>query len=129
MPTIAQRQRRQLGVVHADITTARTGAYYAAAGAQRIAADVVTGPIAATKKVTVQLLQATDGAGAGAKPLGAPVEKVAPAGGGALLVTAEAKTEQLDDGYSYVAVQISSDNAGAVIGTAVLLFGDNRYNP
>ncbi|MGB9826603.1 MAG: hypothetical protein ACPLRU_08015, partial [Desulfofundulus sp.] len=70
--------------------------------------------------------------GTGAKTLGSAVEKVVTnAAGEAIFLTAEVKASDLDlaNGYTHVAVQVSSDNATAVNGAAVLIFGDLSFRP
>jgi hypothetical protein len=119
------------GVAPQDITTARTGDYVDVSGAQRILAAVTTATIAQTKKVTVQFKQAKDADGTGAKDLGDAVVATAPTGGAALTPVAEANIGELDsaNGFTFVAVNIVSDNGTAVYGGAVMILGDNRYNP
>lgn len=126
---ISEGLRTLAGVAPQDITTLRTGAFVSVAGAGRLLAAITTGSVAATKKVTAQFRQATDAAGTGAKNLGDPVEVIAPSGGAALTFAADANVERLDNGFSFVAVALSSDNATAVTGSAVLLLGNNRFNP
>lgn len=118
-------------VINADITTLRTGAYVEMAAAQRVMAIATTGSIAQTKKLAIQLKQAQDTSGTGAKNLGAEVDIVAPTGGSVLTGIAEAQINDLDlaNGYHCVAVAISSDNASGVAGSAVLILGNNRYVP
>lgn len=127
--SLSQSLRVLPGVIPQDISAVRTGSYVDVSGAQRLLAAVTTGSIAATKKVTVQFLQATNSAGAGSKALGAAVEKVAPTFGAALDTVAEAKIEDLDEGFGFVAVRLSSDNGAAVYGSAMLILGGNRFNP
>ncbi|MGB9845889.1 MAG: hypothetical protein ACPLRH_00095 [Desulfotomaculales bacterium] len=122
----------QKAVAPADIITAKTSVYYSMAGIGRVLAVLTTATIAQGKKATIQLMQAKDAAGTGAKALGAAVEKVVTdAAGEAVFLTAEAKASDLDlaNGYSHVAVQVSSDNATAVYGAAVLIFGDLSFRP
>jgi polyphosphate kinase 2 (PPK2 family) len=119
-------------VVPQDIVGGKTSAYYSMAGIGRVLAVLTTDTIAQTKKATIQLMQAKDAAGTGAKVLGSAVEKVvADAAGENVFLTAEAKASDLDlaNGYTHVAVQVSSDNAMAVNGAAVLIFGDLSFRP
>lgn len=128
---ISELIRTLLGVLNADIAAAdRTGAYHDVSGANRIMARLDTGAVGAGNNATIQLLQAKDDAGTGAKALSAAVSKVS-AAGGVLAVEVEAKTEDMDtnNGFTHVAVQVGSDNATAVIGSAVLLLAGNRFNP
>ncbi|TCM56160.1 hypothetical protein C8J36_103530 [Rhizobium sp. PP-F2F-G48] len=126
---LSQGLRARASIVPQDITTLRTGTFVDVSGAQRILAAITVATVAATKKITVQFRQAQDAAGNGAKNLGSPVDKVAPAGGAALDLTVDAKSEQLDPNYSFVSVTLVSDNASAVYGSAMLLLGGNRFNP
>lgn len=114
-------------IVDADITAAKTGGYVSLVDYRQAQAVVTTGTVAATKKVTVQLMQATSSAGAGAKVLGDPVEVVAGTGGEAITVAVEANASQLDDGFTHIGVQTVSDNATAVIGAAVIIRANGRY--
>ncbi len=125
---LSQRLRVKTALTPQDISAAKTSPFVSIAGAGQLLVAVTTGAVTATKKVTLQLLQAQDAAGTGAKPLGAAVEKVATSNG-PLELTTEAATERLDDGFGFVAVQLSSDNGAAVIGAAFLIQGNNRFNP
>lgn len=128
---LSQSLRTRAALAPQDITTARTGPFADVAGGQRMLAVVVTGPVAATKKVTAKFLQAQDAAGTGAKDLGSALDTVAPAGGAALSPMIEAKIEDLDtnNGYGFVALNLVSDNASAVLAGASLILGNNRFNP
>ena len=122
----------QYGVQSADIVTPATGPYVDASGAGRILGSGQTETaVAQTKKLTVELLQATDAAGAGAKALGSAVEVVAPAGGSKLKALVEAHQSDMDHagGFKFVAVKISSDNATAILAGSQLILGDLRYRP
>lgn len=119
-------------VVPQDIVGGKTSAYYSMSGIGRVLAVLTTGTIAQGKKATIQFMQAKDAAGTGAKILGSAVEKVvADAAGENVFLTVEAKASDLDlaNGYTHVAVQVSSDNATAVNGAAVLIFGDLSFRP
>lgn len=118
-------------VVPQDIVGGKTSAYYSMSGIGRVLAALTTGTIAETKKATIQLMQAKDATGTGAKALGTAVEKIAGVGGEAIFLTAEVKASDLDlaNGYTHVAVRVSSDNATAVNGAAVLIFGDLSFRP
>lgn len=126
---LSQRLRVKAAVIPQDIQAARTSPFASVVGAGQIMAAVTTAAVAVNKKVVVQFLQATDAAGTGAKALGDPVQKVATGSAGPLDLVAEAYTERLDEGFSFVAVQISSDNGAAVLGSAMLISGNNRFNP
>lgn len=126
---ISERVQIKQGVTPQDIVGGKTSAYYSMAGVGRVLAQLTTATVAEGKKATIQLMQAKDAAGTGAKVLGAAVEKVAGVGGEAIFIQAEANASDLDiaNGYSYVAVQVSSDNAVAVNGAAILIFGDLAF--
>ena len=118
------------GVLPQDITTDRTSAYYPMTNAARVAAQLTTGTIADTKKATVQLLQAKNATGTGAKALSALVEYVVDNEAGApAFIQVEATADQMDKDFTHVAVKVTCDNAQAVQGAAVLAFGDLRYRP
>ncbi len=128
---ISQTQRVRPSLVPQDITVARTGAFIDVSGAQRLLASFNVATVAATKKVTVKLVQARDAAGTGAKDLTAAFDTVAPAGGAALAPTIDAQITDLDsaNGYGFAAAYAVSDNAAAVYGAATLILGGNRFNP
>lgn len=121
--------RLSRGAVLRDVTTAASTGFVAAAGARRIAAHVITGAgPAGDSTVTVQLRQATDAAGSGAKDLGSAVAvAVAESEFGDQVV--ETLVEQMDtnNGFTHVAVQVSATDAIDV--AATLLRGENRFNP
>jgi len=119
----------QEGVTPQDIVGGKTSSYYSMAGIGRVLAVLTTATVAETKKATIQLMQAKDDQGTGAKVLGTAVEKVADAGGEVIFLQVEAKASDLDlaNGYTHVAVQVSSDDAVAVNGAAVLIFGDLSF--
>lgn len=128
---ISETQRIRTSVVPQDITTLRTGAFIDVSGAQRMAAAVAVATVAATKTVTVQLMQAQDAAGTGAKVMGAPAVLTAPTGGAPIDAVVDAQITDLDsaNGFSFLAVQLSSNNATAVYGSGLMMLSGNRYNP
>ena len=125
---LSQRLRVKAAVIPQDIQAARTSPYASIAGSGQIMAAVTTAALLVGKKATVQFLQAQDAAGTGSKNLGSAVDKVATVAGPVDFV-AEAYTEGLDDGFSFVAVRLSSDNGAAVLGSAMLIAANNRFNP
>ena len=125
---LSQRLRINAAVTPQDIQTAKTSPFVPIAGAGQLMAAVTTAALLVGKKAVVQFLQATDASGTGVKSLGAAVEKVATVAG-PVAFTAEAYTERLDEGFGFVAVQLSSDNGAAVIGSAMLISANNRFNP
>lgn len=112
-----------------DIATDRTSAYQPMKDVGRVVATANIATVAEGKKATIQILQAKDSSGTGAKALSALVEDTAGTGGEAMYLKVEAEAADMDDGFTHVAVQVTSDTAVAVIGSADLLFGDFRYNP
>ena len=114
-----------------DITTQRTGAYVDMSGAQRALVVATTGTVTAASTVTLQLMQAQDTAGTGAKVLGSPIVLTAPVGNGPLAPSADVQITDLDtaNGFKCIAARLVSNSGSAVQGAAVLLFGGNRYAP
>ena len=126
-----EQVKAKFALINADITTDRTSSYVSPAGYKKIVALLTADTVAATKNATVQLLQATSDAGAGAKALTTPVEFVAPSGGATVAIMAEADIDQLDvkNNFKFVAVKVTSDNSTAVIGSATFLLADADYRP
>lgn len=114
-------------VTPVDIATDRTGVYLPLADYRQVMATVTTDTVAATKNVTVQLFQAKDAAGTGAKALSALVTKVAATGGEKITLSVEANTSKLEKGYTHVTAQVTSDTAVALLGAAVLVRGGGRF--
>lgn len=113
-----------------DIGTADvTGTYVAVRDYRKIMATLHTEALTAGKIATVELLQATSSAGAGAKSLKTAVSATAPTGGGAVKAQVEARVDELDsnNGFEYVAVKVTCDETGKV-GAATLALGDKRYS-
>lgn len=129
MKKILEEISPSLNVGNADITTARTGSYVDASVATKIAAIGFGIDVAETKKITLQLMQAKDADGTDEKVLGGAVSKTSAADDSDLLCAAEVSHDELDadNGFTYVAAKISSDNATAVVGGAVLLKGGLRH--
>lgn len=118
------------GVVSDDIATADlTSDYYSMANARRVGAKLFTDTIAQTKIATIQLLQAKDDQGTDSKALTSVVTVTAPTGGAKLQAYVEAMAEDMDraNGYTHVAVVVGSDNATAVIASAVIILGEKGY--
>jgi hypothetical protein len=110
-----------------DIDTDRTGLWLPVTHYRRALAVVTTDTVAQTKNVTIQLMQATDAAGTNAKALSDVVTKVAPTGGAKLTLQVEAKSDELDEGFTHVSAKVTSDNGAVVNGAAVLIRGEGRY--
>lgn len=122
--SIGERYQIVSALAPQALDAAKTSAYQSMANRFRVLAVVTTGTVAATKKVTVQLKQATDSSGTGAKNLGTAVEATAGTGGEAIFLTAEAAVGDLDiaNGYSHVAVSVSTDDTNEPEAAAILLF-------
>ncbi len=120
----------QTAVTPQDISAGVTSSYYSMAGIGRVVAAATTAALGVGKKLTIQFKQAQDAAGLNAKNLGNAVNVVM-AAGGAAFGTAEIQTTDMDanNGFTHLAVQISSDNGVAVDGAAVLAFGDRMFVP
>jgi hypothetical protein len=111
------------GVYNADISTARTGPWYQITDASRIMAGVLTGALVGADVVTVRVMKATNGSGAGSTV--AAEETFTAATTAAQAVTAEIQTDLLGAGFTHVAVQILCTEARA--GTGFLALGGLRY--
>jgi hypothetical protein len=109
-----------------------TTPYVAIATARKLLALIAFDALAATKTLTVQFMQATSTAGAGAKTLDAAFVYTSPAGGLANgTFYADAECNDLDDahGFDFVAVNVTSNAAVACKASATLVAGSDRYNP
>lgn len=115
----------------ADIDTAdQTGAVYVKMdGYRRVAAIAHSAAPGATKKLTVQLKQATDAGGTGSKVLGTAVSATA-TGTEALVAIAEAGVDELDlaGGFLFVSATIGTDKGSAVVGGCTLLQTQGRFS-
>ncbi|MFD1675413.1 hypothetical protein [Alicyclobacillus fodiniaquatilis] len=109
----------------ADISATKTSAYFSMANYRRVLAVSNVASIAEGKTTTIQLMQATDDQGTGAKVLGDAV--TVNGAGAAVSATVEAFASDLDDGFTCVAVQIVSTADSPIYGAALLLRGDGRY--
>lgn len=108
-------------------TTDRTSSYFSMENYRQVQGVLNTATVAAASNATIQLMQAQDSSGTGAKTLSALVTKVAGVGGEAFVLSIEADASDLDDGFTHVAVQITSDQGTAVNGSAVLIRGNGRH--
>lgn len=127
---ISERVRAEVGLATADIDTPATGPWYPAANARRIRALLVTGAPSTGKKAKLELLQAQDGSGTGAKELVPAVESAAAESGQTeIFLQAEAQSSDFDEanGFAFVAVKASTDNGAELNASAVLEFADERY--
>lgn len=130
MKTLTEEIDVVLGVTPQDIGTADVvGAYIAVSGYTKMLATLVTASLTATKIATVELLQATSSAGAGAKALAAAVSATAPTGNGVVIAEVGASVDDLDsnNGFAYVAVKVTCSE-DAKVGAATLALGGKRYS-
>lgn len=115
----------------ADIDTAAVAStvYHSVAGYRRAVVHGHAAAPGAEKTLTVQMKQATDDEGAGAKDLGNPVV-VAAEGTEALLAVAEAWVEQMDhaNGFTFVGATVKTNKGSAVRGGASLILDCGRYS-
>lgn len=112
----------------ADIVTPRSSTVFqSVAGYDRLTGVGVSSALASGKKMTVQLRQATDANGTGAKNLG--TAKVGDAQ--QREVMADARVEDMDhvNGFTFVGVQVSAtDNGTAVNGSGLVILDQGRFS-
>jgi len=114
-----------------DVGTADvTGAWTTVADAKRFVVLAKAGAVTAAKILTVQLRQAQDAAGTGAKDLGTPVTSVGVGGAAPPDVEIEHYAADLDskNGFTFVTAVLGIDE-NAKLGAAYLVRGDRRYVP
>lgn len=114
-----------------DVGTADvTGTFVDVSDCRRFAVLAKAGAVTAAKILTVQLRQAKDAAGTGAKDLGAPVTSVGAGGNPPADVEIEKACWDLDgaNGYTHVTAVVGIDE-NAKLGAAYLVRGDRRYVP
>lgn len=112
-----------------DVTTDRTSSYFPVADYGWVAAIVTTDAVAQTKVVTIQLLKAINANGDSPAAWSSVVTETAPTGGSTLTAKVEKDVDDIGDGYTHVAVKVTSDDTGNAVGAAVLLRGSPRYAP
>lgn len=118
------------GLAPVDITEEKTSPFLAMNEFRRIVILVNTGKVDSGKKVTVQLMQAKDAAGAEAKPMGNPVEKtVEEATGEMVHMVLESHVSEMEEGYSHLGVKLGTNNPAGVTGAVEILRGEPRYYP
>ena len=111
-------------------TTLESAEFYEMGMSRKVLAVAYIDTLAAGQWFEVQLRQDVDASGAtDPEDLGDEVRVLAPAGGGPVIVQVEADVSEMNlaEGKRFVGVAIESEaqcDAGAV-----LIFGDNRYNP
>lgn len=128
---LSERAVETVAIFPQDINGgAVTSSYFSAAKSRIFKALGFAKAVAATKKITLELLQATDSSGTGAKALGAAIAVTNTTGSAKdLTAVAEARVEEMDvaGGFSHVAVRISTDNGATLLAAAVFEQGDLRY--
>ena len=126
---ISEMIKVEEGVLNADIATDRTSTWYDASHWRRFAAKIFAKAVNTGQVVTVQLLQATSDAGAGSKALSA-VTTITASGSPTedLAGWAEAQDTDFDDGFSYIAVKLTSDDT-TVLANANLIMAEGRFSP
>lgn len=126
---ISEMLQVEEGVLNADIATDRTSAWYDASQFRRFAAKIFAKAVATGQVVTVQLLQAQDDAGTGSKALSSVTTVTATASPTEdLSGWAEAQDTDFDDGFSYIAVKLTSDDT-TVLANANLIMAEGRFKP
>jgi hypothetical protein len=114
-----------------DVGTADvTGTFVDVSACQRFAVLAKAGAVTAGKILTVQLRQAMDAAGTGAKDLGTPVTAAGAGGNAPADVEIEKATGELDgaNGFTHVTAVLGIDE-NAKLGAAYLVRGDRRFVP
>lgn len=114
-----------------DVGTADvTGTFVDVRDCNRFVVLAKAGAVTAAKTLTVQLRQAKDAAGTGAKDLGAPVTSVGAGGNPPADVEVEKRGDELDhkNGYTHVTAVLGIDE-NAKLGAAYVVRGDRRYVP
>jgi hypothetical protein len=130
---ITETNQIETGIQPIDIATAdRTSKYVNMANFGRIAALAFGKAIAIGKKITLQFFQAQDAAGTGKKAItgfaaveqistGSPTED--------LELTDEIRAEDLDEGFPFVAAEVTCDDTSSNLGGVTLIRSDARFSP
>lgn len=128
---LTERSVLKVAIVNADIVTDRTSAWFDAKGFRRFRAAALSGSVASTKVATLQILQAQDSSGTGAKALSALASHTGSGGGTPAILEVEAKQESMDadGGFTHIAVRLTSDNSAALIAAACLELADPVFKP
>lgn len=126
---ISEMVKVDQGFAPADIATDTTSLYFFMANYRQVQAIVNVNTVADTKNVVVQLMQATDSAGTGAKVLGDAVTQVAGTGGTKMNISVESDASLMDtaNGFTHVAVKVTSDTVAALLAAAAIIRGNGRY--
>jgi hypothetical protein len=130
MRTLAEEIDVVAGVAPQDIGTADvTGTYILVSNYKTLLATLITASLTAGKVATIELLQATSSAGAGAKALKAAVTATAPTGNGVVRAEVGVTMDELDtdNGFIYVAAKVTC-NEDAKVGAVTVALGGKRYS-
>jgi len=117
------------GVIPQDIGTADvTGDYLPMEGADQILATLTTAALTTGKIGSIELLQATDSSGTGAKALATAVTATS-VSSGAVVASVGVKSDDFDtnNDFNHYAVKVGIDEAGKV-GAATVARGHLRYS-
>lgn len=118
------------GVKPQDIGTADvTGAYIHMSGYRQALATVTTEDLTDGQTATVELLQATDSSGTGAKELKAAITGTATAEQLNVIAEVDVRDDEFDtnNDFAYFAVKVTCSEAGK-LGSATVVLGDKRYS-
>ena len=128
---LTERLDLQSIIAPQDVGTADvTGTYVDVSKAGRFVVLAKAGAVTAAKILTVQLMQAQDAAGTGAKVLGAAVTAAGAGGAAPADIEIEKKVEELDgaNGFTHVTAVLGIDE-NAKLGAAWIALGDRRFRP
>jgi len=114
------------GTHDSDMTSAATGAYRSVAGYKHVLGVAGSSAMASGKILTVTLMQATDASGTSAKSLATNTATAPASGGVAALVAATVEEMDVANGFTFVAVRVSADEA--VAGNSQLILEGARYS-
>lgn len=118
-----------LAVAPQDIGTADvTGSYLPMTDANRMLAVLTTSALTAGQTATIELLQATDTSGTGAKELKPAVTGTSTAEVLAVTAQVEVISDDFDtnNGFAFFAVKVTCSETGK-LGSAIAIKGDLRY--
>ena len=129
---ISDHVARDRGFAVLDITLGDNfSPYYDMAEFRQALARVESGAIADTENLTIGFTQATTAGGAGDKIVGVDTARVAVGGDGAAGFSLEREIEVSDldteNGFRFIRIKVTSDDAGAVVGGASLIRDGGRY--
>ncbi|NUN53444.1 MAG: hypothetical protein HUU06_11745 [Planctomycetaceae bacterium] len=114
-----------------DVGTADvTGSWVDVSKCGRFAVLAKAGAVTSAKILTVQLRQAKDAAGTGAKDLGTPVTAAGAGGNPPADIEIERSTSELDgkNDFTHVTAVLGIDE-NAKLGAAYVVRGERRYTP